>query len=376
MINKKTKKKSPTTTTKRKTNKKTSGINYKLINLLLIVIILLIVTIGLILYMLDTKELKKVNETIKETPKKVEITVNNATNELNKYLEQAEIKKDKFEEYTKDLYEEYVDKDTLEKLKDQVDTVHHELPKEPEKKAEEYKEQKIEKKVVVIDKVKPVLSTKAKLAIVIDDVTTAAQLSKIEQIGYTLNPSFMPPTKAHPNSAKIAQNQEFYMIHLPMQATSFKNEEENTLHINDSYEKIENRIAQIRQWYPKAKYTNNHTGSMFTENKEAMDKLYKALIKYDFIFVDSRTTGKTVAKEIAKKYNVPYISRNVFLDNEQNFNYIQTQLKTAVKLAKKNGFAIAICHPHSITLKTLKDSKELLKDLEMVYLNQLPILNK
>lgn len=376
MINKKTKKKSPTTTTKRKTNKKTSGINYKLINLLLIVIILLIVTIGLILYMLDTKELKKVNETIKETPKKIEITVNNATNELNKYLEQAEIKKDKFEEYTKDLYEEYVDKDTLEKLKDNVDNVHHELTKEPEKKTEEYKEQKIEKEVVVIDKAKPVLSTKAKLAIVIDDVTTAAQLSKIEQIGYTLNPSFMPPTKGHPNSAKIAQNQEFYMIHLPMQATSFKNEEENTLHINDSYEKIESRIAQIRQWYPKAKYTNNHTGSMFTENKEAMDKLYKALIKYDFIFVDSRTTGKTVAKEIAKKYNVPYISRNVFLDNEQNFNYIQTQLKTAVKLAKKNGFAIAICHPHSITLKTLKDSKELLKDLEMVYLNQLPILNK
>jgi polysaccharide deacetylase 2 family uncharacterized protein YibQ len=70
---------------------------------------------------------------------------------------------------------------------------------------------------------------------------------------------------------------------------------------------------------------------------------------------------------IAKKYAMPYIARNLFLDNEQKFDYIQNQLKKAIRIAKKNGHAIAICLPHSITIKVLKD-------LELIYVNQLPYL--
>ncbi len=355
-------------TQKRRTSKKyiKTPSNTKLINILLVIIIFLIILIGIILFNLDSKRLKEVNTTAKETTKKVEKTVNK---ELDKYFNEIKIKKDKFEEYTDHFYEEYIDKETVEKLKEQVESVKQDI-----KKPDIKKEQKPQ--ITVKDTPKAVLTNKPKLAIVIDDVTTSYQLKQINKIGYKVTPSFMPPTKGHPNSAKIAQDLEFYMIHFPLQATSFNNEEAHTLHIDDSYEKIEKRVAQIRQWYPDAKYTNNHTGSKFTENKESMDKLFKALIKYDFIFMDSRTTGKTVGKQMAAKYNMPYIVRNVFLDNEQEFNYIQNQLKKAIKIAKKNGFAIAICHPHSITLKTLRESKHLLNDLEMIYLNQLPFLNK
>ena len=55
---------------------------------------------------------------------------------------------------------------------------------------------------------------------------------------------------------------------------------------------------QLREWYPNAIYTNNHTGSVFTENEEAMDRLLKALKKHNFIFVDSRTSSKSVAKNM------------------------------------------------------------------------------
>jgi polysaccharide deacetylase 2 family uncharacterized protein YibQ len=368
---------------KRKSSKKhiKTPSNTKLINILLVLIILLILLIGFILFNLDTKRLKEVNSTAKQVSNKVEKTVkkeiDNLTKktntELDKYIDEIKIKKDKFEEYTDHFYEEYIDKETVQKLKEQVDKVEQDI-KKPEIKQEPKKE--IQKQVTVKDKPKAVLTQKPKLAIVIDDVTTSYQLKLINKIGYTVTPSFMPPTKRHPDSAKIAQNLEFYMIHFPLQATSFNNEEAHTLHIGDSYEKIEKRVAQIRQWYPNAKYTNNHTGSKFTEDKESMDRLFKALVKYDFIFMDSRTTGKTVGKQMAEKYNMPYIVRNIFLDNEQDFNYIQNQLKKAIRIAKKNGFAIAICHPHSITLKTLRESKHLLNDLEMVYLNQLPFLNK
>ncbi len=65
------------------------------------------------------------------------------------------------------------------------------------------------------------------------------------------------------------------------------------------------------------------------------------------------------------------LSRNIFLDNNKNKKYIQKQLKKAIKNAKKNGSAIAIGHPYNITFQTLKDSKHLLKDIELVYINQI-----
>ena len=160
-----------------------------------------------------------------------------------------------------------------------------------------------------------------------------------------------------------------------MQASkAFKGEEVDTLTINDSYEKIENRVKQLRAWYPNAIYTNNHTGSVFTENDEAMEKLFKALKKYNFIFVDSRTSAKSVAKKYATKYNMPYIVRNTFIDNELSYKAIQNQLKNSIDIAKKKGFAIAIGHPHDMTLKVLNDSKALLKDVDLIYVNQLPYL--
>ena len=187
--------------------------------------------------------------------------------------------------------------------------------------------------------------------------------------------AFLPPQKGHSNSAKIAQDVPVHMIHFPMQASGkFKSKEKITLTINDSYERIEGIVKKLRKQYPKAIYTNNHTGSVFTKNDAAMNKLFKALKKYNFVFVDSRTTAKSLAKKYAHKYGMPYIVRNTFLDNEKNFVYIQTQLKKAIKIAKKRGYAIAIGHPHSMTLKVLRESKHLLKDIEPIFINQLPYL--
>lgn len=216
---------------------------------------------------------------------------------------------------------------------------------------------------------------KPKIAIIIDDVVTTSQKNKILNIGYAVTMSFLPPTSTHKDSAKIAQDLSFYMIHFPLQASSaFKGEELNTLKVTDSYEVIENRVKQLRNWYPNAKYTNNHTGSVFTENDEAMDKLFKALVKYNFIFVDSKTTAKSVAQKYAKQHNLPYISRNIFLDNEKNYEYIKSQLTKTIEIAKKQGFAIAIGHPYDITLKVLKESKHLLNDVEPIFINKLPNL--
>ena len=301
---------------------------------------------------------------------------------------------DKFEEYTQEFEKDIIEKNEKEEL----------LNKENEKvlkKIEEIKEEKKQESLInkntneekkeIIKKIpikideKSIITKKdtftydkkdkPKLVILIDDVSTKAQKDKILNIGYTVNMAFLPPTKAHKDSASLAQSLPFHMIHFPMQASSaFKGEEIDTLRVTDSYETIEKRVKQLRAWYPNAIYTNNHTGSVFTENEEAVDKLFRALKKYNFIFVDSRTSAKSVIKKYAKKYDMPYIVRNTFIDNEKDYKSIQTQLKKAIDIAKKQGYAIAIGHPHNITLQVLKESKHLLKDVEPIYMNKLPYL--
>jgi len=50
---------------------------------------------------------------------------------------------------------------------------------------------------------------------------------------------------------------------------------------------------------------------------------------------------------------------------------IREQLRQAVTKAKKNGYAIAIGHPHKNTLEVLRDSKDLLEGVDLVYLKDL-----
>lgn len=349
----------------RKKRKKQPAVSkYKLINLVLfMVVITLSITIFayyVILNQHNQKQTTNIQQQHQNEQEKKNLLPQSKQDIINKYLKQkyenkplaqTTPKHDQFEEYTEELKKEYIHP-----------------PKEPSTFDESSKD-KI-KKITLEQKA---ISNKPKLAIIIDDVTLASQVKKIQNIGYTITMSFMPPTSRHKNSAKIAQGLPFYMIHFPLQAQTFKFEEENTLHVGDSYEKIEKRVAQVRQWYPDALYTNNHTGSKFTSDDTSMDYLMKALKKYEFIFMDSRTTSKTVVKKYAKKYNMPYLTRNIFLDNEKDYHYIQNQLKKAIKIAKKRGYAIAIGHPHSITLKVLKESQDLLEGLDLVYANKIPL---
>ncbi|WP_149705455.1 divergent polysaccharide deacetylase family protein [Campylobacter concisus] len=213
---------------------------------------------------------------------------------------------------------------------------------------------------------------RAKLVLIIDDVATFEHASMVKSIGLKITPSIFPATKTHPDTPNIARTFEFYMIHLPMQAKHFDSPEIGTLTINESFESMHEKIKKIRKDFPRAKYTNNHTGSRFTSDYEAMDKAYRALIEQGFIFVDSKTIAQTAVARAAKKYNQPYISRDIFLDDDPSAAAVRRELVAAVNLAKKRGYAIAIGHPKKNTIAVIKASKNnILKDVEVVYLKDI-----
>ncbi|WP_372999674.1 divergent polysaccharide deacetylase family protein [Sulfurimonas sp.] len=215
------------------------------------------------------------------------------------------------------------------------------------------------------------ISSKPKLAIIIDDVSVKSHVNAIKSLGIPLTMSFLPPSKFRPNSAKLASKESFYMVHLPMEAENFNAEEPRTLRVSDSDEKISLRIKEIKRSFPRVSYINNHTGSKFTSNELAMNRLIYALKSQDISFIDSRTTAETTAPKVMKNFGLNYVARDVFLDHALDKVSITIQIKRAIKIAKLHGTAIAIGHPHANTLLALHESKNLFKDVDLVYINGL-----
>jgi len=214
--------------------------------------------------------------------------------------------------------------------------------------------------------------SRPKLAIIIDDVHTRAQLDAIMALGMPVTPSIFPPYTLSPHTNKLATFAPHYMIHLPMESGNAKfNRQSKTLMTTASSAQMTARIHELRRLFPRARFINNHTGSVFTENYRSMDRLYRAMRKEGFIFIDSKTTGKSKVRQIAHHYGDAYVARDVFIDNIQDVGYIHTQLAKAAVLAKKHGYAIAIGHPHGATLKALRSAKGVLKEVEVVYIDSL-----
>ena len=211
-----------------------------------------------------------------------------------------------------------------------------------------------------------------RLVIIIDDVHTQQQLHDIAHIGYPVTPSIFPPYTLSPNTPRLARNAVHYMIHLPMESGSAKfNTQSKTLMSGFSRKQMQTRMKELRRLFPRAHFINNHTGSVFTANEAAMNRLYEVMRKEGFIFIDSRTSSKSKVGKIAHAHGDAYVARDIFLDNVQSVPAILKQLKKAVRLAKKNGYAIAIGHPHKATIAALKSAAPLLKEVDVVYIDDI-----
>ena len=227
---------------------------------------------------------------------------------------------------------------------------------------------KIENKKLSVKKA--IDGAKPKLAIIMDDISEAGQVAKIKQLPVAVTPSIFPPSAKNPHTPNLSKGFKAFSIHFPLEALKYS-DNLKTLKTNSSYEEIEHAVAKLRSDFPNAKFINNHTGSKFTGDENAMKLLIRALYKYDFYFIDSRTIGKTAVGGAVRKFNMRYAYRDIFLDNIDSVAEVRTKLKEAVQVAKKKGYAIAIGHPKKATFQALANSSDILGEVEVVYLDEI-----
>jgi polysaccharide deacetylase 2 family uncharacterized protein YibQ len=228
-----------------------------------------------------------------------------------------------------------------------------EQQKPPEQQAVDVVPPSVDAKILPVKPQKSAL-----LAIIIDDMGTTVQEAKsLAAIGVPLTFSIIPGLRSFREVASYADSGGIEtMIHIPMQSKGWPDRrlEANGLLVSMADKDIAERVEGFVRSIPKATGANNHTGSEFTEHEDKMLAVLKVLKGRGLFFVDSVTSPETVGEELAKELGMKSGRRQVFLDNEQNEAYILGQLNQAVRLAKRSGTAIAICHPHPTTIRTLE----------------------
>lgn len=205
-----------------------------------------------------------------------------------------------------------------------------------------------------------------RLAIVIDDMgSSVSEARSLAAIGVPLTFSIIPGLQKYREVASFATASGIEtMIHMPMQSKGWPGRrlESNGLLVSMEDGELRERVAGYMRDLPGAVGANNHTGSEFTEHPDKMRIVLETLKGKNLFFVDSVTTPQSTGIRLARELGIKSGRRNVFLDNEQQRGYILGQLNQAVRLAKKNGYAIAICHPHPATISALASALPGLED--------------
>ncbi|MEP6767810.1 MAG: divergent polysaccharide deacetylase family protein [Acidobacteriota bacterium] len=195
------------------------------------------------------------------------------------------------------------------------------------------------------------------IAILIDDLgNDASAVDHIAAWRFPVSVAVLPELPASAETARtLERSGKQVLLHLPMEPRGFPGVRPGPGVVlrSQSDEEIATTLRGDLDTVPGAAGVNNHMGSAATEDLRVMRAVVGVLAGRGLFFVDSRTTGSTVALEAAREARVPSASRRVFLDDIQKEAAIEDALARLIAHAKKDGSAIAIGHPYAATLTVL-----------------------
>jgi polysaccharide deacetylase 2 family uncharacterized protein YibQ len=200
------------------------------------------------------------------------------------------------------------------------------------------------------------LSRAPRLAIIIDDLGhDPAEAKSVLALPFPVTASVLPHLEYSTQTANEAWRRgDQVILHLPMQPIDdgAKNEDIE-LRPGMSASQVQSALAGMLATVPHATGVNNHEGSLATADPQLMAELMPALRERGLFFIDSRTTAATVAYDAAERAGVRAASRKVFLDDTSTREAVLAQLDLAARDAARDGYAIAIGHPHPETIAAL-----------------------
>ncbi|MFW5782547.1 MAG: divergent polysaccharide deacetylase family protein [Candidatus Muiribacteriaceae bacterium] len=174
--------------------------------------------------------------------------------------------------------------------------------------------------------------------------------------GLRITMSVIPGTFNAIPSEQAAYDHGFeVMAHLPMQAKGFENSTEHEIRVDQGHEELFRSMDRMILGFSHIVGANNHMGSLATSDKKTMLNVLTYLKRKDLFFLDSLTTSDSVVEEVCEVLDLKYLSRDIFIDNLQDEEYIRRQIDKLFTISEKRGYAIGICHVRENTINVLEN---------------------
>jgi len=203
----------------------------------------------------------------------------------------------------------------------------------------------------------PVNAGKPRIILVIDDLgIDKKRAARAIGLPGPLTLSFISyATELQEQTAKARAAGHELMLHLSMEPTSKTVDPgPNFLMTGLSQKELLIRLRWGMGRFDSYVGINNHMGSRFTEDPMAMTIVLKEIKRRGLVFLDSRTSPRSVGGKLARRLGVDYAERNIFLDHVDDIAEIRARLRETERLARQRGYAIAIGHPREATLNALE----------------------
>jgi polysaccharide deacetylase 2 family uncharacterized protein YibQ len=198
-------------------------------------------------------------------------------------------------------------------------------------------------------------STSARFAIVIDDIGFNVSFAEkfialTPKITFAVIPQ-APFASQLSHQAHRAGHQ--LILHLPMEPLQAEKGETHLFTTQMTAAEMRNFLNLNLVQTPYAIGFNNHQGSRFTADTNAVEKLLSIIADYQWLVLDSRTTAASKLAELAEQQGIPHLSRTVFLDNDRSVAAITQQLQQMWRHAQRGEPQVAIGHPYPETAQAV-----------------------
>ncbi|MEK7264814.1 MAG: divergent polysaccharide deacetylase family protein [Pseudomonadota bacterium] len=194
-----------------------------------------------------------------------------------------------------------------------------------------------------------------KLVVIFDDMGLSRDaFDEIMRLPGPVTLSFLPYARnIQPLVDAAAARGDDILLHLPMEPTGRADPGPGALSADMKSDALFSALSRNLGKFDGYVGVNNHMGSKFTRDEQAMKRVLSYLDQRGLFFIDSLTTGSSAAVKAGAAVGADVYVRDVFLDSEPGKTSVQQQLDLAERIALKTGYAIVICHPRRDTLDVI-----------------------
>lgn len=205
------------------------------------------------------------------------------------------------------------------------------------------------------------------IALIFDDLgESLSDLKELYSLDIPLTVSVIPGLKFSKNIAHIAARCGFSVfIHLPLEPKQKNLASGAPYRFIGSEVSLRDNQALLRKYLNSIRIAigvNNHMGSLATEDPEIMALTLKEIKNRGLIFIDSRTSTKSVAYDIANKRRMVCAYNEGFLDSLDEPAAMKANLEGLISEAQRKGKIIIIAHPKKSSIEFLKNNLPQLKE--------------